>query len=102
MLVRVLLDRGGRDAGRADAVAAHHDRALLARLVQVGRAERLRVAGAELEDVADLDRGLDLDRAAERAAIAGLDRADVGERGLEVPAGLHAAQVHTASLAPAT
>ena len=42
----------------------------------------------------DLDRGLDADRAAVRAAVALLDRADVREARLEVAAGLDAAQVH--------
>ena len=66
LLVGVLLDGGGGDPRRADAVGAHPDQLLLAGLVEVGRAERLRVARAELEDVADLDRGLDPDRAARR------------------------------------
>ena len=51
VLVGVLLDRRRHDAGRADPVAAHHDRALLPVLVQVRRAQRLGVARAELEDV---------------------------------------------------
>ena len=88
--------------GRPDAIAAHHDRPLAARLVQIGRAERLRVARAELEDVADLDRRLDLDRAAERAAVAGLHLAHVGEAGAEVAAGLDPAQVKAARFAPVT
>ena len=92
-LVGELLDRRGDDPRRADPVAAHHDRVRGAGLVEVGRAERLRVAGAELEDVADLDRGLDLDRAAAGRGVAGLDRADVGLVEVEVAAGAHAAQV---------
>ena len=64
VLVGVLLDGGRHDARRADAVGAHPDRLLAAALVEVGRAERLRVARAELEDVRDLDRGLDRDRLA--------------------------------------
>ena len=93
LLVGALLDRGGDDPRRADPVAAHHDRLLLAVLVEVGGAERLRVAGAELEDVADLDRRLDLDRAAAGGGVAGLDRAHVELLELEVAAGLDAAQV---------
>ena len=61
-------------------------------LVEVGRAERLGVARAELEDVADLDRGLDPDRVAVDG-VARLDRAHVGAREREVAAGLDAAQV---------
>ena len=92
-LVGALLDRGRRDPRRPDPVAAHHDRPLLAVLVEVGGAERLRVAGAELEDVADLDRRLDLDRAAAGGRVAGLDRAHVHLVGLEVAGGVDAAQV---------
>ena len=88
-----LLDRGGDDPRRADPVAAHHDRPLRPVLVEVGGAERLRVAGAELEDVADLDRRLDLDRAAAGGGVAGLDRAHVELLELEVAAGLDPAQV---------
>ena len=62
-----LLDGGGRDARGADAVAAHDDRLLLARLVEVRGAQRLGVLGPELEDVADLDHLLDR-RAARRTA----------------------------------
>ena len=93
LLVGALLDRRGDDARRADPVAAHHDRPLLAVVVEVGGAERLRVAGAELEDVADLDRGLDLDRVAAGDRSPGLDRADVELLEGEVAAGLDADQV---------
>ena len=86
MLVGELLDRRRRDPGRPDPVAPHHDRALLAGLVEVGRTKRLGVARAELEDVADLDRRLDVDRAAQRAAVACLDLADVGEARRRSPA----------------
>ena len=72
MLVGELLDRGGGDARHADPVGAHPDRLLGALLVEVARAERLRVARAELEDVADLDRRLDRDRVA-ADEVAGLD-----------------------------
>ena len=77
LLVGALLDRRGDDPRRPDPVAAHDDRPLLAVRVEVGRAERLRVARPELEDVADLDRRLDLDRVAARRQVPGLDRAEV-------------------------
>ena len=93
VLVGTLLDCGGDDPRRPDPVAAHHDRPLGAGLVEVGRPERDRVAGAELEDVADLDRGLDLDRAAARRDVARLDDPDVHLLELEVAAGLDPAQV---------
>ena len=72
MLVGELLDGRGDDACRADAVGAHPDRLLVAVLVEVARAQRLGVAGAELEDVADLDRRLSsvTRLAAERVAVA--------------------------------
>src|SRR5581483_4220084 len=60
--------------------------------VEVGGAERLGVPGAELEDVADLDRGLDPDRAP-LDRIAGLDAADVAALEREVAARLDATQV---------
>src|SRR5437763_8393621 len=63
LLVGPLLDRRRDYARRADPVAAHHDRMLLAPLVEIGGAERLRVSSAELEDAGDLDRTLDLDPA---------------------------------------
>src|SRR6185436_19421611 len=65
-LIGPLLDRCGDDPGRPDPVAAHRDRTLDAVGIEVGRPERLRVARPELEDVADLDRRLDLDRVAAR------------------------------------
>ena len=64
VLVVALLDERRHHARRADAVAAHDQRLLLSVLVEERRAERLRVARAELEDVADLDRRLELQRAA--------------------------------------
>src|SRR5262249_4259898 len=76
-LVGVLLDRRRPDPRRSDPVAPHHDRPPATPLVQVVGAEWLRVAGAEVEDVADLDRSLDLDRMPARRDIPGLDRADV-------------------------
>src|SRR5206468_312098 len=58
------------------------------------RIERLRVEGAELEDVADLDRRLDLERAAAlRACVAGLRLPDVEERRLVVATRRDAAEV---------
>ena len=90
----VLLDRGGEHPARPDPVGAHHDRLLDAVLVQVPGAERLRVAGAELEDVADLDRRLEAEpAAANRARVALLRLPDVGELGLVVTARLDAAEV---------
>ena len=64
VVVVVLLDSRGHDARRADPVAAADQRLLHPVLVEEGRAERLRVAGAELEDVSDLDRSLEVKRAA--------------------------------------
>ena len=63
-------------------------------LVQERRPECLRVHRAELEDVTDLDRGLEAEpSAAHRAAVA-LDRLpDVGEPGREVPPVLDTAKV---------
>src|SRR5581483_1437090 len=85
---------GGHDAAGADAVAAAEERLLLAVLVEEGRTERLRVEAAEVEDVAHLDRGLEVERAAvDRAAVALLRLAQVGEAGLVVAARLHASQV---------
>ena len=93
MLVGELLDRGGRDARRAEAVGAHPDQLLLAGLVEVGGAQRLRVAGAELEDVADLDRRLDPDRSRRRPCRPVDDGPDVDALEREVAARLDAAQV---------
>src|SRR5205085_4751549 len=85
--------RGRHDAGRPDPVAPHDCRPFAARLVEVCGAQRLRVAGAELEDVADLDRALDLDRVPARRDIARLDRADIELLVGEVAPGAHADQV---------
>src|SRR6185503_4876227 len=59
-----------------------------------GRVERLRVARSELEDMADLDRRLETERAAAvRARVRRRRGAQVGEaRGIVAP-GLDAAQV---------
>src|SRR4029079_1259692 len=59
LLVGVLLDGRRGDARRADAVGAHPDELLAARLVEIRRAEGLGVSGAELEDVPHFDRALD-------------------------------------------
>ncbi|GBD46661.1 hypothetical protein HRbin41_01491 [bacterium HR41] len=92
-LVGALLDRGSDDARRADAVRAHHDRTLSALFVEEGRAERLGVARAELEDVAHLDRRFDANRAATRTAVAGFDTTDVRPLAVEVAPGLDPHQV---------
>src|SRR5579884_1795803 len=84
LLVGVLLDRGRGGTRRPEPVRAHPDQLLGAALVQVGRAERLGVAGPELEDVADLDRRLDPDRAAVDG-VPGDHRSHVGDLETEVP-----------------
>ena len=55
---------GGQDALDSNAIAAHDRGDFLAILVQHPRPHRLRVLVAQLEDVADLDRGVDAQRAA--------------------------------------
>src|SRR5581483_3076369 len=88
------LDRRRDHPARADAVAPHHERLLGSVLVEKRRLERHRVAGAELEDVPDLDRRPETKRAAAVDAAVALDRdADVGESRLEVATGLHAAEM---------
>src|SRR5439155_14360596 len=70
-------------------------------LVQKRRAERFRVERLQLEDVADLDRGLHVERpAALRAGVAVLRLADVGEGGLVVTAGLDAAEMPAVLVRP--
>jgi hypothetical protein len=93
VLVGGLLDRRRHHPRGPDPVRAHDHELLHALLVKVGGAQGLGVARAQLEDVRNLDRGLDLDRAARRARVAGLDGANVGPGGLEIAAWLHAAQV---------
>ena len=92
--VRELLDGGAGDARRADPVAAHHDRPLLAGLVEILRAERFREPGAELEDVADLDHPLEREGPATlRARLAGKGDVEVGEPALEITTRRHTAHV---------
>src|SRR5207249_3695037 len=75
-------------------VRAHDQRALLAVLVEKRRVERLGVVRLELEDVAELDRRLELERAAALgAAVAFARLAQVGEARLEVTARLNPAEV---------
>src|SRR5439155_8111703 len=93
-VVASLLDNRGHDPGRTDSVAAHHDRLLLSVLVQEHRAERLRVARSELEDVSHLDRRLEAERtAALRASVALARLPDVRDARLEVAPLPDAAQV---------
>ncbi len=66
VLVVVLLDHGGKRARDAHAVAAHDEGVLLARLVGERGAHGLRVLGAELEDLRDLDAAGGLERAPQR------------------------------------
>ena len=95
VLVVVLLDHGGQGARDADAVAAHDEVLLGSVLVGEGRAHRLGVLGAELEDLADLDAASALERAAALGtAVSGLCDDEVGPVGdLEVAAGLRAEEV---------
>ena len=97
--VVVLLDRGGDDAGDADAVAAHlHDLRLTAG-VEKGCTHRLRIDVAQREHVADLDAAQDLERPlAVGRRVAGDDVAEVGDEvGLAaVAAEIDAAQVEVA------
>ena len=72
-----------------DAVAAADQRLLRPVLVEEGRPEWRRVAVVELEDVPDLDRGLEAKCAAALGhAVAFVRLADVGEAGLVVAPGL--------------
>ena len=89
-----LLDDGGQHAPRADPVAPHHERMLDRLLVEVRGVERRGVDRAELEDVPDLDRRLEPQRAAAtRTGVTLAREPDVGEPSVEVPPVLHAAQV---------
>src|SRR5262245_48999127 len=92
VVVVALLDDRRHHAPDADAVGAHLDRAALPPLVERVRAERLAVAGAELEDVADLDGLVHGERgSAQRARLAGAHLAQIepilyGDVALEVDA----------------
>src|SRR5262249_59757299 len=89
-----LLSRRGSDASGADAVATHDDRLRLTALVEIRGAERDRVFGTQLEDVADLDDPFHGERlAALRARLARLDRVQIDEARVEIPAGNDAAQL---------
>ena len=96
--VRVVpaFDGAGENAVDADAVAAHDRVDLGSLFVQVGCAHRLRILGAELEYVADLEACLDLEGlAAAWAGITGLGVADIEDTiEREVAARDHAGQVH--------
>src|ERR687887_534558 len=78
-IVVLLDDRRDRARG-ADPVAAHDQRSLLPALVEVRRVERIAVVGAELEDMTNLDRCLEGERASTvRAAVAFFHASDVRE-----------------------
>ena len=95
LVVMVLFDGGGDDARYADAVAAHDHGHFGAAGVQHARLHGLAVLGAELEDVADFDAALDIERAAAVGTrIAGLGVAQIGDLGLDgVAAPVHAGQM---------
>src|SRR6185503_1601116 len=94
VLVVVLFNDRGHDASGPDAVAAAEQRLLPTVLVEERCAQGLGVEGAEVEDVADLDRGLEDERTATQPAAVTFARlAQVGEPWLVVPASLDAAQV---------
>src|SRR5207245_11070307 len=87
-------DSGRGDPGRTDAVAAHDDRLLASRLVEIHRVERDGVLRPEFEDVADLNGFLDDERlAALDARLTGGDGVPVGGAAAEVSARADAAQV---------
>src|SRR5207247_7054486 len=99
VLVVSLLDERRHHTRRADPVAAHDERPLLTVLGEKGRIERLREARLELEDVTDLDRGLEAQPTpAVRARVALRGLAEVGEPRLEVAAGRDAPQVETVAV----
>src|SRR4029078_4498991 len=94
VLVVVLFDDRGHDASAPEAVPAAEQRLLPTVLVEERCAQGLGVEGAEVEDVADLDRGLKDERTATHpAAVAFARLAQVGEPRLVVPARLDPAQV---------
>src|SRR4051812_8598307 len=92
-LVAELLDGGGEDARRADAVGAHPDVLLLALLVEIGGVQRLAVAGAELEDVAYFDGGLDADGGAGGVGVTRLHRSHIAVLSVEISAWLDPQQM---------
>src|SRR5207244_2590103 len=78
----------------SDAVRPHHDRPLGAVLVQNARTKSLRILGAELEDVSDLDRGPELQRAAaHRTPVTFFGDAKICKPGVKVSAVLDTLQV---------
>src|ERR671935_93150 len=92
--VVVLLDDCSNRPPRADPVAPHHERSLAPVLVEVHRAKRLRVERPELEDVAELERGLrDEPAATHRTRIAGIRLSDVREARFVIAPRLDAAQM---------
>src|SRR5581483_10471880 len=94
VLVVVLFVHRSDYAPWADAVTSADQRLLPAVLVEERRGERLGVLRSEVEDVPDLDRGLEGQCAtAVRAAIAFPRLAEVGEARLVVAAGLDAAEM---------
>ena len=92
----MLLDGRRHRSADADAVAAHEERLLLAVLIKEGRAERLAVLRAELEDLSRLDASRDLNgRTAMRARIARRHQADIcGEDIREIAHGIHTRIMH--------
>ena len=89
------------DPAGPDPVAPHQHGVLLPVLVQEGRPERRRIGRPELEDVADLDRGLESQPPAAHRAGISFDRLpDVRETGREVAAVLDATQVPARPVCP--
>ena len=94
VLVVVLFDDRRHHPARADAVAARRAAASPAVLVEEGRLERRRVVAPEVEDVADLDGGLEVAVARRTRGSGRPPRlAQVGEARVVVAARLDAAQV---------
>ena len=83
----VLFHDRGDQAGDADAVATHDDRAALALLVEEGRVHLVAVVGAENEDVPAFDAAVELELSiAVGARVAGGGLADRDDLGFEVAA----------------
>src|SRR5260370_37383700 len=94
VFVVVLPAAGGRHAGGSDAVDPAEQRLLAPVLVEERRLERRRIEAAEIEDVPDLDGGLELQRtAALRTTVALLRLPQVGEPRLVVASRFHAAEM---------